>query len=655
MAAHNNFHLPLLSIFAALILTSAAGAQNRTSSDANELLMLAGQQTVVTASKKAQRVSDAPSAVTVITEEEIRASGATTLMDVLRYAPGVDVSESNRSRADVSVRGFNTQFISKLLVMVDGRSIYSEFVGGVYWNTIPLLLSRIKRIEIVRGPGSALYGANAFNGVINIITKSPAELAGERAKTSVRTLIGEQNTQLSEAVTTVGDPKKWAFTLGAAYNHTDGFGGRKAGQVRDSYSTPVVTADLQKRFRKGNLILSAGNSESTSDLYSTSVYYNDVKYHTSYLNLLYDEDRAKNPILARIFGNFVSLTQPGFRPLDNQTVDAEIQQTHQLGSRQQLVYGASFRHVQVISNITGPNRHNEDSYGLYLQDDWRLARRTHLFAGLRVDDDSLYGVKISPRVSIVHRLPHAQSVRMSYGTAFRNPTILNTYDDIMFDEGGGLKLHLAGNSGLKPEQVISYDAGYRKDFARGDVAVNLFYNKISDILVTAPFSFAPSPPFPPGVPTEVRFVNGASAHAAGVEFETDLKLSRHVRGQFNYAFQEVADSNGNPTDQSPKHKVNVALRADLTKRVDAFLGLHYVSSTIYTYAPKVFSIGEYTRVDARIGYKLRSGDRPWKVSLVATNLLDDKHLEFPLDTNPGAPPVAARQRRTLYFMIDGRF
>ena len=246
-----------------------AQAQKRASS-ANSELLLSDEQTVTSASKAVQKVSDAPAAVTVITEEQITSYGATSLLDILRYATGVDVIEPNGSVADVSIRGSNALNANRLLVMIDGRSIYQDLFGNVAWHFEPLLLSRIKRIEIVRGPGSALYGANAFNGIINIITRTPAELAAASEKTSVRLLTGERNTQNLELQTTGGNAKDWSFSLGAAYNHTDGLGDKGKSGLYDRYSTPTVTFDAEKRLPQGTLRFAAGNAESVSDFIFTA-------------------------------------------------------------------------------------------------------------------------------------------------------------------------------------------------------------------------------------------------------------------------------------------------------------------------------------------------------------------------------------------------
>src|SRR6266545_1313387 len=133
---------------------------------------------ITSASRKEQRAADVAAAVFVISQDDIRRSGMTTLPDVLRLAPGVDVAQINSNKWAVSVRGFNALYANKLLVLVDGRSIYNRIFSGVVWDTEDLMLDDIDRIEVIRGPGAALWGANAVNGVINIITKTAADTQG---------------------------------------------------------------------------------------------------------------------------------------------------------------------------------------------------------------------------------------------------------------------------------------------------------------------------------------------------------------------------------------------------------------------------------------------------------------------------------------------
>ena len=485
--------IPVIMIAASFSMLTTMGEYAKgqgtvRASSADSEMLLAGEQTVVTVSKKAQRASDAPAAVTVITEEQIRDYGASTLLDILRYAAGVDVFEQNHAVANVSIRGLNTQYANKLLVMVDGRSIYQDFLGIVFWQANPLLISRIKRIEIVRGPGAALYGANAFNGVINIITKTPAELAGSSQNLTTRLMTGERNSQFLEAQATGGSAKGVSFSVGAAYNHVDGYDGRGTGNVPDGYSAAIVTLDAEKRTHRGSLRFAAGSNEVSTDQTEFS-YLPAVHGHNGFAALTYAEDKGKSPVLARVFYNKVIQNASGVSYGDTNTIDAEVQQSRPLSARNSVTYGASFRHVDTFSNITGPVTHAQNLLALYAQDEWQIASRTRLFTGLRLDNNSLYGANLSPHLTVVHHLPSAQTLRATFGTAFRAPTLENSYIDLLQQIAPQTNLHVVGSDHLRPEYLSNYELGYRKELRQGYLGASLFYNRVTGIIGANPTAF----------------------------------------------------------------------------------------------------------------------------------------------------------------------
>jgi outer membrane receptor protein involved in Fe transport len=256
----------------------------------------------------------------------------------------------------------------------------------------------------------------------------------------------------------------------------------------------------------------------------------------------------------------------------------------------------------------------------------------------------------------MHRLPKRQSLRFSYGTAFRAPTLLDAYENLPIPIGPGMEIHALGNTHLSPEAVTSYEAGYRKEFDKGFVGLNVFYNRATQLINTVPSGLFPSPPAPPNTPSGLITANTNGATIAGFEVESELTLGKRLHLLCNYAYQALSD----PGDVSsgfltPKHKINLALRGNLSPRLEAFLGAHFVGAA----TEKTYGIAgttpAYTRVDARIAYRFASRHRPWTVALSATNLFDDRHLEFPVTTPPGSPMEVTPQRRTLYLSLTGQF
>jgi outer membrane receptor protein involved in Fe transport len=639
-----------LGIVAAAVSPSASAqeaASHRDTSADNEMLL--ADDMITTATKTVQRLRDSPAAATVITEEEIAQSGATTITELLRSVPGVDVMSPNQSQVNVSIRGFNQVFANKVLVMVDGRSINQDIQGNIFWNTEPLLVTRIKRIEIVRGPGSVLYGANAFGGVIDIITKTPEEMAAGKNPGTFLGAYGEQRSTFAETTYTLGKTQDWAVTLGAGFHGTTGFGSHQIGQVHDRSRVPIFTANLQKQVSHGSLLFSVNNSDATADL-SADIVYQNADWHTNSAMLSYNEDRGANPIAARAYGNFLRLSS-GAIYTASAAYNLEVQQQRRLSVQHDLIYGGSYRLDQFISSLTGVTRHSQHLAGLFLQDQYQVDAATSLFAGLRWDRHSVYGSQLSPRVSLVHHLTHDQSARLSYGTAFRAPTLIETYLNIQQPVVPGLDVNFLGNVNIKPEKVASTEAGYRLDLRNGYVGLNLFYNQITDIIESASSQFAPSPPFPPGIPTKVQFQNRGTAHAAGLELDGSFQIRAGWHGLANYSYQDVKNKDGQPTDFSPKHKINLALTSDESHRWTAYTAVHFVSSSSFATA----SLRAYTTLDARIGYKLGRQDQSWTISVAATNLLNDHHREFIDALSPANNAVVSQpMQRTLWLMVAGK-
>ncbi len=658
----------ILSQGAANCQQSGAPGPKRASSADTEMLLAGGEQTVVTASRKVQKVRDVPSAVTIITEEEIHASGARTVIDLLRYVPGLDVFESNSTVANVSSRSFNKSFANGILVMVDGRSIYQDLYGGVYWNTVPLLLSRIKRIEVVRGPGSVLFGANAFNGVINIITKTPLEMEAAPAKTSLRALAGEYNTYNVEVQTTTGKPNDFAVSVGAAGDGSIGFGKREPGQARDSYTMPVLTLDVQKQFRRGNLLMSAGNADATAD-FSQDIFAHDANWHTNYLDIGYSEDKGPHPFSLRGYFNSTYVTTTNAVVQEAETSNFEAQQQVRLSRQHMLVYGANVRESVIRAPELETGDHHFGQYSGFVQDDIRLGAHTQLFAGARYDQDTAYGNNLSPRFSLIHHPDKQQTVRLSTGTAFRAPSAIELYLNTPINILPNATTQILGNPHIRPESITSYELGYRRDLPNGHVAINSFYNVVAhkiDLVTTSTF---PSPPYPAGVPSVLQYANTSGGEYYGFELESELQPARGVRLLLNYSFQDKAPGGALLTDLAPKHKFNFLLSGPLGGNWEGFLGGHIngTASTFYDGTNSNVPIPAYFRMDARIGYRFgptgttgksdsdRSSIRPWMASIAVSNLLGADHQEYPVALNNPASLSAARQKRMVYFLLEGKF
>ena len=281
----------------------------------------------------------------------------------------------------------------------------------------------------------------------------------------------------------------------------------------------------------------------------------------------------KNPFSVRIFENFSQSDIPEIHLSDSATYDIELQKQHRLSTQHNLVYGATYRHIDLgAAFYTGNKPHQQELYALYVQDAINLSKKTELFAGVRLDQNSLYGFNITPRVSMIHRLAADQSLRLSYGTAFHAPTLTETYSNQQISIGPGLNVQLLGNPELEMERVTNYEIGYRHQIRGGYVALNAYHNRLSNLISTVPTAFAPSPPYPQGIPTEVQYMNVGGGQSTGFEIESQFQIGKRLHGLINYAFQDVHNEVA-IANFSPRHKINIGLAARLSSRWDAYLGI----------------------------------------------------------------------------------
>ncbi|BDI29800.1 ligand-gated channel protein [Capsulimonas corticalis] len=625
--------------FAAIVLP--AHAQSRDSSSAE--LLLSDEPMVFTASKKAQRISDTPSAVTVITRDQIQASEATTLPELLRGAPGVDVIELNRSNTDISLRGTNNIFSNKILVMVDGRSIYQDSFGGVFWNMQPILISQIDRIEIVRGPGATLYGANALAGVINIITQTP-----DKVKTQTRQAAGEQNSLFSEALVNAGD----GITVGAAYRRTAGYNAGNSGYQRDDHALATANFDVQRGHGLGTWRFTGGLTDGKTEL--STPYFSESygRWRSGFLSASYRNDGAA-PYSIRGFFNGSHIDGSGAGR--DETYDLEAQQQRQIGAHHSFVYGADLRRIQSNSSILGASGHGQNLWALYVQDEYQLASQTTLFGGLRVDTNSSYGTNLSPRLSLVRHLTPTQTARISYGSAFRAPTLLEMYLDVSFPTTPELSLRTLGNPNSKPEELTNLEAGYRIDLKHGGFAgLSVFHYDISRLLEYQVTQYAsPAPGLPAVIPVLVETRNGGGAHAQGAELETEIAIGPGVKALLNYSYQDIHRDNGMPIYFAPKHKGNIGIVLGGPGRWNGALMAHIVGAMDYdAAASKSGRMGGHTSIDAAASLRVGSGADGWRLGISATNLLGKEYIEFPdAAIQTGAAPSASIHPRTCWFSI----
>ncbi len=633
-------------------LAKAASQPAVRDNSADNEMLFAGGQVVTTASRTGEKVDDAPASVTVITAEQIKRMGATDLLDVLRYVPDLQVMEINRSVANVSIRGFNTEYNNSLLVMIDDRPVYNDQFGGVFWNLLPVTLDQIKRIEIVRGPGSALYGANAYQGVINIITYSPLQQA-KRASVMVRSLVGTHRTNEFDLLLAGSNHHGTAISADASYFGTQGYGSTAG--THDRVQFPQVNLSAETIPAKGSrLRISAGHTDSLMDFYQ-ALYMNGITYHENFAGLSYSEKSKTSPLSFQLSYNSIRQNSfsTGFTKMD--TVDADIHQERQLTHQTNLVYGIDEHYVQELSTITGNSTKYEGSTGIYLQDETHFKRGYTLFAGMRFDNNSLYGSDFAPRVSLIKHLAHRQTLRISYSSAFQAPTFVNSYITTQLPFAPGISIPTTGTTTLKPQTTTSTEIAWREQTSHGYGGATLFYSEMKNYITTVPVGLMPSPPYPPGVPSAFVFSNLGTTRVFGVELEGASRLRKRVQLTYNYTYLMPSESNSFQLGtMTPMHAVNVGLDDELSPRCNLFVGAHFVGAqNILDGSGR--RVPAYLRTDVRLGYRLTTGKHPWTLSAIIFNLFGGNHIEYPNDIPTGLPNQTDRQPTTFYLSLTGSY
>jgi outer membrane receptor for ferrienterochelin and colicin len=639
------------------------------------------EETVVTASRAAQRPLDAPNSTSIITEHDIRLSGITKIPELLRRLAGVDIMEVTGSQTEVSLRGFNQRLSNKVLVLVDGRSVYVDLLGATLWSTLSIGVEDVERIEVVRGPGSALYGADAFNGVINIITKTPGE-----GGSGFNVGFGEHDTTHG-TVYASGRDGETAYRLSAGYDYLPRWSKEvPAGRVdvdltsNDQQSSQrtvrmdgTVTRQLGRNVTVG---LQGGFVQGTAELLGVGSI-NDIlldPFTSGSVRLFLDSRhfevrtffntlRGDNGINSAYVGQ--SLLQGAF---NLNVVDGEAQYIGEfhLGPHvdDELHVGATYRLKTASWNFQAQNE-TENHAGFFVHDEVKIGPRLAVVGDYRADYvPYLDRIVQSPRASVLFHPTRQSTIRGIVATAFRTPTFLEAY------LGLPLQLPLAGAAALidqpsvklNPEGIFTTELGYLSsdsDYFTFDSA--FFYNHATNLIDVAPLRTVTVGDLAnPQVPTAASRETGLyPAFLANFEnecqkfnvFGAEVGVRTFpLEGLDVYAnttlMDVIEDSSGctsaqlsllAPDARTSAVKVNTGVQLRTRFGVDGSVDFHLVSPQTWaeqvddlqkqTIVYQSFHLDSYTLLNASVGYRFWKNDA--EIRGVAFNLLDDEHREHP--------------------------
>lgn len=676
-------------IFAIMLLFFVSRLEGQLWPQEKEDLLFQEIPVVVTASRKEQPITEAPTTITVITSDDIRYSGATNIPDILRMVAGVDVMTITARDHQVGVRGFVTPLSNKLLVLVDGRSVYLDLYGSVLWDTIPVSLEEIERIEVVKSPASSIYGANAYSGVINIITKTPEQLKG----TLFHVTAGSQNTLIGSVIH-AGDAadKKIKYKVSAEWDNTNEWSENeteeKAGEIFR------VNALLEYLVgEKSKLVLSAGRGHARDiELFAREVVGpGKLNERLDYLQFEFEYAHLK----FRTFFKHESADAQWLQTGESQSwelfsYDAELFHSFKLGDTHALVWGINFRYYKLQKNSFFPEDYLQHLWSFFVEDEVKFKEKLRLTIGGRYDRHPLVGDHFSPRVNLFYSFSSNQRhiIRLSAAKAYRNPSFIDSY--LYIEDQSNITLPpplpplevpfsiiSQGNQDLRAEGIVAYEIGYHATWGNHlKLDANLFYHRYSDFFTKlGVITFYNENEIFPGSPGGVipkRFTevvqNGGNAWGVGGEVNLDFSINDQISGFLNYAFQEITDKEDDPLTpqineknrirpENPKHKLNAGLRVKVKNGFTLNFLAHWVDKAKKLINnregnPYLAPVEDYFILNARVGY--RFWRKKAELALSFFNLFNDKHYQFP----PGMDlsiPYSNRIGRRVTFTVTVKF
>jgi iron complex outermembrane recepter protein len=608
---------------------------------------------VTSVSKKQEKLSRTAAAVFVITQEDIRRSGATNIPDLLRMVPGMDVGEINGSTWAIGARGFNQQFSNKLLVMVDGRVVYTQTFAGVFWDTMDLPLEDIDRIEVIRGPGAAIWGANAVDGVISIFTKPAASTKGSLVTAGTGTV--QQANGLIQYGGGLG--KRTDFRVYTKYfdqagmvslsgqNGADAWhtvrGGFRMDSAISSKDSLMVEGDLSDG-REGEYgfvlpsVTSPGLVPVAEQIDNTDGWLVARWNHTysarsnTELQVSYDRHVRDDP------------QNPEIRD----TFNIQFQHHILLGSRHDIVWGLGYQDSpdKITGGLTvtmNPTKRNLQVVSSFIQDEIALVPdRVYVTLGSKFEHNDYTGFELMPTGRVAWMPAKNQTIWASVSRALRAPSRNDTNLVLNFGSLPGSPptlLRLLGNPNYDDEGLIAYEAGYRATVSSHlSLDAAAYFNDYDSLQTTEPGTpFFENSPAPPHEVQPFTYENLMCGVTDGIEFTGNWQINSRFSLSPGYAFEQI-HMHTKPTSQDkmtgpfiegavPRQSAEIRAHWQIEKRLSWDASAFFVDRLNDQGPLGNTVIPAYTRVDTGFTWTPREH---FSLSFVGQNLEKDHHPEF---------------------------
>ena len=586
-------------------------------------------------SKHEQPVLRAPSTVTVITRDDIRNSGSRFLTDPLRLVPGLEVQRISSTESNVNQRGYNdvSTAAEGMLGLVDGRQAYNPFLGNTLWDALLVSMDDLDQIEVIRGPGSYLHGPNAMHGVIHYITKSPLDYTEDEVSFSASG--GSYRSSIGR-LTYVKRDQDAGLKVTAAWDDISPFGdtdnnARDKRFIEVRYARALGTADESKR---NSFEVTAGHGQQKLGLLIPQVtvipatlFENDVQETFVKTNYTNHEFKAQLSWTAFDSTTVPRNNYPQF-DLDLDTVDIDLQYSFALIEDHTLTTGTGFRHAtfDTSDQDVSAGRHSTNLGWGFFQDEIRFTDELFFTAGVRWDRHSSTGDNISPRLAVVWTPAEEQSLRASFGTGFRNPSLRElSFNMPVTGSGVPGPITISGNRDLEAEQIQSFELGYGgRPMASLKAGVSAFYNRVDNLVAFQALQFFPGT----ALPSQVGPANQTNEEAFGFELEAEHLVHDSVSVFGNYAYSIRQDRATRTRNRlAPRHKANFGMRFASRRGVSAMLWVNFFDDT------ELFGItvDEYTTLNGGLSYDfpLLENRAEGRAFLQVYNAFDEDHREHP--------------------------
>lgn len=613
---------------------------------------------VTSVSRRPERLVETPSAIQVVTNEDIRRSGAGNIPEALRLATNLHVGQRGSHAWNISARGFNTELGNKLLVLIDGRSVYTPLYSGVFWDRQDTLLEDVDRIEVISGPGGTLWGANAVNGVINITTKSAADTHGTFVE------VGTGSTLRTTFAARYGGTlaPDVHFRVYGKYFDRDGAVFENGNRAPDSWQMgqggfrlDAATAGgneftLQGDFYGGDQGVVAGGRSTVAGGNILGRWSRRLANDSDIdLQVYYDRTHLATPIAALVI-NGTQFAPAGTLVDDLHTYDVDFQHRINAAGGHRIVWGLGYRFIQDrLQNAPAvaflPPSLDQSLLSGFVQDEIKLGDFVSVTLGSKLEHNDYTGWEAEPGVRLEWNPQPGHTVWAAVSRAVRAPSRI---DRDLSQPAPQFIVVLAGGPEFASETVTAYELGYR---AHADskliTAVSAFFNDYDDVRSTT---------FTPATILPLFFANDLEGETYGVEVSANYQLTERSRLHLGYTFLHgdirlkpgaVDINNALNETADPRHQWSLRYSVELLRAVGLDAGLRWVDSFVINNGGVAASVGDYTELDVRLVWHV---SERMELSLVGQNLLHDRHLEY-------GPPGPAREEieRSVHGKATWRF